>query len=216
MTAATAVRPLHAVAPATTRVSVTAADPVSRAGVVSQLRFRPGVEIVDRSAATPPEVILVVCDGVDTRVIEAVRAARPARVVLVTTTVDGAELLAVVEAGVHGIVRRRDADAEKLAAAITAAAAGDGTLPPDLLGRLLAQVGDPASRSGRGLTYGGLSQRELDVLRLLADGSSTREIARKLAYSERTIKNTIHDLTMRLQLRNRTQAVAFAVREGLI
>jgi DNA-binding NarL/FixJ family response regulator len=68
----------------------------------------------------------------------------------------------------------------------------------------------------RGLTYGGLTQRELRVLQLLADGLSTSEIARELAYSERTIKNAIHDLTSRLNLRNRSHAVAFALRQGLI
>ena len=66
------------------------------------------------------------------------------------------------------------------------------------------------------MTYGGLTHRELRVVRLLADGYSTAEIARELAYSERTIKNSIHDLTTRLQLRNRSHAVAFAVRQGLI
>jgi DNA-binding NarL/FixJ family response regulator len=64
--------------------------------------------------------------------------------------------------------------------------------------------------------FGELSPRELRVLRLLADGYRTSEIARELAYSERTIKHSISALTSRLQLRNRTQAVAIAVREGLI
>ena len=61
-----------------------------------------------------------------------------------------------------------------------------------------------------------LSPRELRVLTLLADGYRTSEIALELAYSERTIKHAIATMTARLQLRNRTQAVAFAVREGLI
>lgn len=60
------------------------------------------------------------------------------------------------------------------------------------------------------------SPRELRVLGLLADGYRTSEIALELAYSERTIKHSISALTSRLQLRNRTQAVAIAVREGLI
>jgi DNA-binding NarL/FixJ family response regulator len=61
-----------------------------------------------------------------------------------------------------------------------------------------------------------LTPRELQVLTLLADGYRTSEIALELAYSERTIKHAIAEMTSRLQLRNRTQAVAFAVREGLI
>ncbi len=66
------------------------------------------------------------------------------------------------------------------------------------------------------LTFGGLTQRELTVLRLIAEGYSTSEIATQMAYSERTIKNAIHDLVSRFQLRNRSHAVAYAVRQGLI
>ncbi len=54
------------------------------------------------------------------------------------------------------------------------------------------------------------------MVRLVADGLDTREIALRMSYSERTVKNVLHDLTTRLQLRNRTHAVAYAVREGLI
>jgi DNA-binding NarL/FixJ family response regulator len=62
----------------------------------------------------------------------------------------------------------------------------------------------------------GLTKREHDVLELVAEGLSTRQVARRLAYSERTIKNVLQNLTTRLQLRNRTQAVAYAVRRGWI
>ena len=62
----------------------------------------------------------------------------------------------------------------------------------------------------------GLVARERDVLRLLADGLDTRSISGTLSYSERTVKNVLHDLNTRLQLRNRSHAVAYAVREGLI
>lgn len=200
---------------------VLAADPVSEAGVASQLRFRAEIDLLDgpRAGAVPAEVAVVVCEAVDAAALDAVRRARPARVVLVSSALDGPDVLAAVEAGVQGVVRRAEATSDHLVDAVSAAAKGDGMLPPDLLGRLLGQVGDPARRGAggaRGLTYGGLNQRELDVLRLLADGYSTAEIARQLAYSERTIKNAIHDLTTRLQLRNRVHAVAFAVRHGLI
>jgi DNA-binding NarL/FixJ family response regulator len=79
------------------------------------------------------------------------------------------------------------------------------------MGRLQRHVLGP-----RGLTFSGLSERELGVLRLVADGLDTSEIAERLSYSERTIKNIIHDITTRLHLRNRSHAVAFAMRHGLI
>jgi DNA-binding CsgD family transcriptional regulator len=68
----------------------------------------------------------------------------------------------------------------------------------------------------RGLHIAGFTDRETEVLRLLAAGLSTSEIARQLSYSQRTIKSIVHDVTNRFQLRNRSHAVAFAMREGLI
>jgi DNA-binding NarL/FixJ family response regulator len=208
--------------PGRIRVQILAADPVSEAGVASQLRFRPELEVVaSNGSGGVPDVVMVVADEVDEERLRAVRAVRRAgrsRVVLVASELDGRSVLSAVEAGACGLVRRRDATPDRLGAAIRAAANGDGTLPPDLLGRLLQQVGEPRHTHGmsRGLTYGGLTQRELRVLQLLADGFSTVEIARELAYSERTIKNAIHDMTSRLNLRNRSHAVAFALRQGLI
>jgi DNA-binding NarL/FixJ family response regulator len=97
-------------------------------------------------------------------------------------------------------------------------AAGDGEVPPDLLARLLGQVGKLQRQvlAPRGLNFTGLSERERHVLRLVAEGHDTGEIARSLCYSERTVKNVLHDITTRLQLRNRSHAVAYALREGLI
>jgi DNA-binding NarL/FixJ family response regulator len=70
--------------------------------------------------------------------------------------------------------------------------------------------------SPRGLTFAGLTEREIAVLRLLAEGLDTAEVGERLFFSERTVKNVIHDLTSRLDLRNRTHAVAYAIRHGLI
>ena len=91
-------------------------------------------------------------------------------------------------------------------------------MPSDLLGRLLAQVGRVQRQvlAPRGLTFSGLTEREVRVLQLVADGLDTNEIACTLAYSERTIKNVIHDVVTKLNARTRSQAVAKAVREGLI
>ena len=91
-------------------------------------------------------------------------------------------------------------------------------MPADLLGRLIDNVARIQNDllSPRGLRVTGMADREVRILRLVADGLDTREIAGELNYSERTVKNVLHDVTTRFQLRNRSQAVAYAVREGLI
>ena len=72
-------------------------------------------------------------------------------------------------------------------------------------------------RAARGSSgSAGLTERELDVLRLLADGETTRGMASALAYSERTIKNIVHDVLVKMNGRNRTHAVALATRQGLV
>jgi len=204
-----------------TCVRVRASDPVSEAGVASQLRYHSDFEVLSPDSQETPDVVVLVADRVDESTVRTVRDLRqPAgpRVVLVVGVIDGGSVLAAVEVGVAAIVRRSEATTERLATAIHAAATGDGHLPPDLLGRLLQQVGETQRHKSlpQGLTFGGLTQRELTVLSLIAEGYSTSEIAAKMAYSERTIKNAIHDLVSRFQLRNRSHAVAFAVRQGLI
>jgi DNA-binding NarL/FixJ family response regulator len=207
--------------PNPTRVRVRATDPVSEAGVASQLRVQHDLEVLSSDSPARPDVVVLVADRVDEPTATTIRVTRDAggpRVVLIVGAMDGVEVLAAVEAGVAAIVRRSEATPDRLCTAIRAAATGDGHLPPDLLGRLLQQVGDAQRKltTPTGLTFGGLTQRELTVLRLIADGYSTSEIATRMAYSERTIKNSIHDLVSRFNLRNRTHAVAFAVRQGLI
>jgi DNA-binding NarL/FixJ family response regulator len=201
------------------RIHVYAPDPLSRSGVIAELEHT--ADVVVTAEAERADITVVVVDEVDedaARVIRAAQRGEAGRVVVVVTRIDDRGLLAAVEAGACGVVRRADATPTALADAVAAAANGDGTLPTDLLGRLLRQVSRLQRQvlAPRGLGFHGLSQREIDVLRLVADGYDTGEIATRLAYSERTIKNVIHDVTSRLQLRNRSQAVAYAVREGLI
>jgi DNA-binding NarL/FixJ family response regulator len=200
-------------------VFVHANDSISQAGIAAQLRGRPELRVVEDVDVAA--VAVIVADDVDEDTLRTVRAVQRngcPRVVLVVTRLEDTGLLAAAEAGACGMLRRAEAGPEKLAAAVTAAAAGDGTLPPDLLGRLLDGVGRLQRQvlNPRGLTFSGLTEREVSVLKLVADGYDTNEIASTLAYSERTIKNTIHDVTTRLNLRNRTHAVAYALREGLI
>jgi DNA-binding NarL/FixJ family response regulator len=198
---------------------VCATDPVSRAGVAAQLSGHREVRVVEDADAA--SVSLVVAEEIDDEAVQVIRRVQRhggIRVVLVVTRIDDRGLLAAVEAGACGLLRRSEATATTLVSAVRVAAAGDGTVPPDLLGRLLAQVGRLQRQvlAPRGLNFAGLTEREVAVLRLVAEGHGTSEIARRLSYSERTIKNVLHDVTSRLNLRNRSQAVAYALREGMI
>lgn len=202
-------------------VFVYANDPISQAGIASGLRNRPEVQVIEDGDVDRAAVAIVVTDEIDAEVVRLLRAIQRngcPRVVLVVSRVDDAGPLTAVGAGASALLRRSEATPEQLARAVQAAAAGDGTVPPDLLGRLLDQVSRLHDQvlAPRGLTFSGLSEREVDVLRLVADGCDTGEIARTLCYSERTVKNVIHDVTSRLRLRNRSHAVAYAVRQGLI
>jgi DNA-binding CsgD family transcriptional regulator len=86
----------------------------------------------------------------------------------------------------------------------------DAAISPELLCRILPEPGDADSAVHR------LTDREYDVLRMLADGDSTREIAEQLSYSERTVKNVVRDLLAKLGCRTRAHAVALAARQGAI
>ncbi|GAB2630573.1 response regulator transcription factor [Streptomyces capparidis] len=206
------------------RVCLLAQDPISEAGVASQLRARPELRMQgaqEEGEQPEPRVVVVVVDAVDEaalRVLRGIQRTDRAPVVLVATSIDDQQLVSAAECGVCGIVRRAEATPERLVQVITTVARGDGHLPADLLGRLLGQVGRLQDQvlGPRGLNFTGLSAREIEVLRLVAEGYDTADIAIKLSYSERTIKNVLHGVMTRLQLRNRSHAVAYALRQGLI
>ncbi|CAM5407155.1 response regulator transcription factor [Streptomyces] [Streptomyces griseus] len=203
-------------------VVLRAQDPISQAGVASQLRARPEVSVVDRDdGEAAPQVVVMVVDAVDDevlRVLRNIQRTSTCRTVLVTTDIDEQKLVSAAECGVAGVVRRSDSTPDHLVQVIGTVARGEGHLPSDLLGRLLEEVGRLQGQvlGPRGLHFTGLAAREVDVLRLVAEGYDTADIATKLAYSERTIKNVLHSVMTRLQLRNRSHAVAYAMRQGLI
>lgn len=205
-----------------TTVALRAQDPISQAGVVSQLRARPEVNVVEWGEdETAPQVVVMVVDTVDEDVLRTLRRIQrtsESRAVLVTTDIDEQKLVSAAECGVVGVIRRAQSTPEHLVHVIETVARGEGHLPSDLLGRLLAEVGRLQGQvlGPRGLHFTGLAAREVDVLRLVAEGYDTADIATKLAYSERTIKNVLHSVMTRLQLRNRSHAVAYAMRQGLI
>ena len=205
-------------------VTVRSADPLTRAGAQSYLHHTSGLEVLD--PPLPPgreSVVLVLTQRLDdTTDAELRRLNRePGRpVVLVADRLREPELLTVLEYGVRAIVWRVEATPNRVEEAIRAAARGESRLPPDLLGQLVAKVGRTRraalSELSAVLPTLGLTPREIDVLKLLAAGLTTRQIADELAYSERTIKSVLSGVMTRMQLRNRVHAVAYALREGYI
>ncbi|GAB2791237.1 helix-turn-helix transcriptional regulator [Amycolatopsis magusensis] len=206
-------------------VHVTATDPILETGVAAQLRARPELVLLPVPGPAlevdPSAVCVVVSDVADDAALRLVRELRGRglrQVVMVLAVIDDGALLSAVEVGVCGLVLRAEATPERLVESVRHAAAMGGVLSPRLLGRLLDQVNRLQNQvlAPRGLRFSGLSDREAAVLRMIAQGMEVREIAARLCYSERTIKNTVHDVVSRFQLRNRTHAVAFAMREGMI
>jgi DNA-binding NarL/FixJ family response regulator len=121
-------------------------------------------------------------------------------------------VLEAMRAGAAGYLRKDALTTDSLAAAVRAAISGNRVMAPELLGNLLDSVSlEPDRPHGAQLT-----EREQQVLSLIAEGHATREVAEQLCYSERTVKNVLHDVVTKLNARSRSQAVAFAVREGLI
>jgi DNA-binding NarL/FixJ family response regulator len=122
-------------------------------------------------------------------------------------------VLAALQSGAAGVLRKETLTTESLASAVRAAANGTDVVTSELLRDLL----DGLARDGYDKPVAArLTDREQQVLTLIAEGHPTREVAQQLCYSERTVKNVLHDVVTKLGARTRSQAVAHAVREGLI
>lgn len=177
-----------------------------------------GFVVRGESAALVPMPVL---DDVDILLFEAQgtalrRAVRltgslPVRLVATFRAASEQQVREIVDAGVGAILPHDTLTPEALVASVQAVVAGSVTLPADLLARLLSHVMQSAS-----LGPTGLNARERSVLRLLAEGMDTRGIAEDLRFSERTVKNVVHDVLTKLNCRTRAQAVALATREGTI
>jgi DNA-binding NarL/FixJ family response regulator len=131
-------------------------------------------------------------------------------IALVTSDID-ALLYDAVAAGVAAVLVRRDLSEATLAGALRAVAAGQTWSPSEVVSGLLDRAAHSNAGAARGLTA-----RELSVLRRLSEGDDTREIAELLGYAERTVKNIVHDLLVKMNCRNRVHAIATATRRGLI
>jgi DNA-binding NarL/FixJ family response regulator len=195
---------------------------IYRRGLVACLELMPEVERVGHAesvaeASGHPDLVdadLVILDPAAAGSGEFIGAV-DARVMVCSSDCAEDSVLAALQAGAVGYLRKDTLTAETLGTAVKAAVNGTGVMTPELLGNLLRGLSQEALGPGRP-AVARLTEREQQVLALIAAGHPTREVAQQLCYSERTVKNVLHDVVTKLNARSRSQAVAFAVREGLI
>ncbi|MER6049138.1 response regulator transcription factor [Streptomyces sp. BHT-5-2] len=173
-----------------------------------------GAEGIAATEQLRPDVVLmdIKMPGMDG--IEALRRLRaldsPAKVLVVTSFTEQRTVVPALRAGAAGYVYK-DIDPDALAGAIRSVHAGHVLLQPEVAGALLSQE-EGNGGQGRGSS---LTDREREVLGLIADGRSNREIARALVLSEKTVKTHVSNILMKLDLADRTQAALWAVRHGI-
>ncbi|MGH3311635.1 MAG: response regulator [Streptomyces sp.] len=172
-----------------------------------------GAEGVARAEELRPDVVLMDVKMPGTDGIDALRQLRergsPVRVLVVTSFTEQRTVVPALRAGAAGYVYK-DVDPEALADAIRSVHAGHVLLQQEVAGALLSE--EDGGGTGRGPS---LTDREREVLGLIADGRSNREIARALVLSEKTVKTHVSNILMKLDLADRTQAALWAVRHGL-
>lgn len=194
---------------------------VVRQGLKMFLSLDPELEVMGEAAngaealrlvhELAPDVVLMdllmpVMDGITATA--AIRKEAPGtEVIALTSVLEDAAVTGAVRAGAIGYLLK-DTESEDLVRAIRAAAAGQVQLAPQALARLLREVRAPESPET-------LTERETDVLRLLAQGHSNKEIARALTIGEKTVKTHVSNILSKLGVPSRTQAALYAVRIGL-
>lgn len=213
--------------PAEDAVSVLVVDDqqLIRDGIASLLSIQPGItvvgtaadgkEAVEKALALEPDVVLmdVRMPGMDG--VEAVailrRRASPCRVVMLTTFDDEEYVVQALQVGASGYLLK-NLPAGELAHAVRLTHAGVAQLDASVTERLTSAL----SRGSPPAVATTLTAREIEVLRLIAEGSTNREIASRLFVSEGTVKNHISRILTRLDLRDRTQAAIYARDHGLL
>ena len=175
-----------------------------------------GSEAVRLAQALQPDVILMDLrmprmDGL-TAITELARRGIPARVLVLTTYDTDSHVLPAIEAGATGYLLK-DAPRDDLLRAVRAAAHGEAVLSPSVAARLMSQFRSPRPEAP---APGPLSQRELEVLELVAAGSTNREAAARLFISEATIKSHLLNIYGKLGVSDRAAAVGEAYNRGLL
>ena len=195
---------------------------VVRKGLRTFLKYDPELEVVGEAAdgaqalslareLTPDVVVMdLLMPGMDgIAATAAIRRELPETEVLALTSVlEDASVVGAVRAGAIGYLLK-DTQAQALCQAIKAAAAGQVQLTPKAAARLMQAVSSPESPEA-------LTERETEVLRLLAQGQSNKQIAHSLNNTEKTIKTHVSRILAKLGVQSRTQATLYAIRTGLV
>jgi DNA-binding NarL/FixJ family response regulator len=201
------------------RVDLLTSDPLNAAGIAAYARSRPELALIGHDERAEADLRIVCCAGLTSDVVATLRRLAPSGrpVVLITDAITDGDLLTVIECRVVTVLSTAGVTAERLADVAVAVAGRGPAMPPDLVGQLLAQIERirrdalPHDRSAPVLTG-----TELNVLRLMADGDSPHEIAQRIRMSTSAVKTISQTMIQRLQLRNRSHAVAYALHNGLI
>ncbi len=180
-----------------------------------------GVEAVERATELVPDVVLMDVRMPRASGIEAARAIRdrfPAtKVIMLTVSDDERDLYESVLAGANGYLLK-EVSIEEVADAVRAVARGHSLISPSMASKLLQEFNELARRveERQRATSPRLTERELEVLKLVAKGLSNREIAGELYIAENTVKNHIRNVLEKLNLHSRMEAVVYAMREKLL
>ncbi|MFJ3762823.1 LuxR C-terminal-related transcriptional regulator [Streptomyces sp. NPDC090080] len=200
-------------------VAVVTENVLTLQGAVAALAEFPEIRPVPTELAETADVVIFIVDEVTqpllSRVDEISSEDRGGAIVIVTERCDDRNLLRAMRAGVVGVlVRDAETSFKDIVQTAVAAHSGKAAMPPSLLASVIRQLKNQRTQEQQE-DYG-LSARDVAVLRLMADGYDTVQIARKLSYSDRTIKSIVHDIIGNLGVSNRVHAVAYAIREGIL
>ena len=212
-----------------TRVLLADDHTLFRKGIRSMLEEMPDVEVVgeaatgreavDKACALVPDVILMDIKMPEITGIEATRQVLQENphigIILVTMYDDPESAFAGMRAGARGYVLK-EAEPEELRRAVEAAQRGEVMLCPIIASRVLEHFRTDPRPAAQPLPYEHLTQRELEVLQSAADGLTNKEIAERLFIAEKTVKNHISNIFSKLNVNDRTQAVLYALRQGLV
>lgn len=198
---------------------------IVRKGLRALLAREPDIEIageagdgqaaVEQAAALRPDIVLMdlempVLDGIGA--IRQIAAAQPdVRILVLTSFSTDDRVFPAIKAGALGYLLK-DSEPETLIQAIHQVARGESSLHPLIARKVLQELSRPSSRPP---TPDPLTERELEVLRLVAHGLSNRQIAERLSITEMTVRTHVSNVLGKLQLASRIQAALYALREGL-